>query len=253
MSQFQGKVAIVTGATSGMGQEIARMFVQEGASVILSGRNQERGNRFLEEYQAAESKVRFCAGNVAVPETNQLLVQAAVEEFGRLDFISTNAGMLGLGSVTEVPLEVWEETISTNFLSVFYLCRFAIPEMLKAGGGNIIVNASIAADTCFPNHAAYCSSKAAIVALTRQMALDYGPDIRVNAICPGPVDTPLIWNSAAAFEDPSSAVEAAADTTLLKRLGTPKDIARLVKFLASEESSWVTGTSLCIDGGRSVH
>jgi len=252
MTRFQGRVAIVTGATSGMGQAVARMLAQEKAMLVLSGRNLERGEQLQNELYSFNNNVRFCAGDVSTKETNLNLVRTAIEEFGRLDLISTNAGTLGLGSVTEVPLETWNETISTNFVSVFYLCRFAIPEMLKTGGGNVIVNASVAAQKCFPNHAAYCSSKAAVVALARQMALDYGPLIRVNVICPGPVDTPLIWSSAAAFEDPQSAVAEAADATLLERLGTPEDIARLVLFLASDESSWMTGSSICIDGGLTV-
>jgi NAD(P)-dependent dehydrogenase (short-subunit alcohol dehydrogenase family) len=249
MTRFQGQVAIVTGATSGMGQAVAKMLAREEAMLILSGRNVERGERLQNELRAFNDNVRFCAGDVALPDTNRQLVQAAIDDFGRLDLINTNAGMLGLGSVTDVPLDTWNETIATNFFSVFYLCRFAIPEMLKTGSGKVIVNASIAAQKCFPNHAAYCSSKAATVALARQMALDYGPEIRVNVICPGPVDTPLLWSSAAAFADPQSAVAAAADATLLRRLGTAEDIARLVLFLASDESSWMTGSSICLDGG----
>jgi NAD(P)-dependent dehydrogenase (short-subunit alcohol dehydrogenase family) len=216
MTRFQGRVAIVTGATSGMGQAVAKMLAQEGAMLVLSGRNVERGEQLQDELRVFNDNVRFCVGDVAA-------------------------------------LETWNETISTNFFSVFYLCRFAIPEMLKTGGVKVIVNASIAAQKCFPNHAAYGSSKAAVVALARQMAVDYGPDIRVNVICPGPVDTPFIWSSATAFEDPKSAVAEAADATLLGRLGTPEDIARLVLFLASDESSWMTGSSICIDGGLTVH
>jgi NAD(P)-dependent dehydrogenase (short-subunit alcohol dehydrogenase family) len=253
MTRFQGRVAIVTGATSGMGQAVAKMLAQEGAMLVLSGRNVERGEQLQDELRVFNDNVRFCVGDVAALETNRQLVKTAIDEFGRLDLVNTNAGMLGLGSVTEVPLETWNETISTNFFSVFYLCRFAIPEMLKTGGVKVIVNASIAAQKCFPNHAAYGSSKAAVVALARQMAVDYGPDIRVNVICPGPVDTPFIWSSATAFEDPKSAVAEAADATLLGRLGTPEDIARLVLFLASDESSWMTGSSICIDGGLTVH
>jgi NAD(P)-dependent dehydrogenase (short-subunit alcohol dehydrogenase family) len=253
MARFQERVAIVTGATSGMGHAVARLFAEEQAMLILSGRNIERGEKLQDELSVFNHNVRFYAGDVANSKTNQELVQLAIEAFGRLDLINTNAGVLGLGSVTDVTLETWDETIATNLSSVFYLCRYAIPEMLKTGGGNIVINASIAAQKCFPNHAAYCSSKAAVVALAKQMAVDYGPKIRVNAICPGPVDTPLIWNSASAFTDPESAIASATNATLLKRLGTPEDIARLTMFLASDESAWMTGSSVSIDGGVTVH
>jgi len=112
-----------------------------------------------------------------------------------------------------------------------------------------VVGGSIAALKGFPNHAAYCASKGALLALVRQVAIDYGPDIRINALCPGPVDTPLIWDSASAFPDPSRAVAVVAQKTLMKRLGSPDDIARAALYLASDESGWVTGTSITIDGG----
>src|SRR5690606_36036515 len=118
-----------------------------------------------------------------------------------------NAGMLGLASVTEISLETWHQTMNTNLHAVFYLIKLAIPEMLKRGGGSIVVNASIAAMKAFPNHAAYCASKGALIPLVKQIALDYGPAIRANVICPGPVDTPFIWDSARAFPDPETVVQ----------------------------------------------
>jgi NAD(P)-dependent dehydrogenase (short-subunit alcohol dehydrogenase family) len=136
-----------------------------------------------------------------------------------------------------------------NLDSVFFLMRSAIPAMKDAGGGAIVVNASIAAFKAFPNHAAYCASKGALVALVRQAAVDVAPAIRVNAICPGPVDTPLLWDSAVAFPDPAAAVAAAGRKTLLKRLGRPDDVANAALFLATDQSGWMTGTAITIDGG----
>ena len=127
--------------------------------------------------------------------------------------------------------------------------RAALPALVERGAGSIVVVGSIAAFKGFPNHAAYCASKGALLALVRQAAIDYGPDIRINVLCPGPVDTPLIWDSAAAFPDPARAVSDVAARTLMKRLGSPDDIARAALFLASDESGWTTGTSLTIDGG----
>jgi NAD(P)-dependent dehydrogenase (short-subunit alcohol dehydrogenase family) len=249
VGKLQDKVAIVTGATSGMGWGIAELFAKEGASIVAAGRNVERGRSLADEIRGAGGRVEFVAGDVGTLEGNQALVRAAVERFGGVDTIVMSAGELGIGSVTDVPLEIWHSTLAANLHSVFYLCRLAIPEMKKRGGGTIVVNGSIAAYKGFPNHAAYCASKGALVPFVKQMARDYGPAIRVNLMCPGPVDTPLIWDSAKAFPDPAKAVQAAADGTVQKRLGLPLDIAKLALFLATEDSSWMTGAAITIDGG----
>lgn len=246
--QLKNKTFIVTGATSGMGKAIALRFAKEGASILANGRDQQKGAQLLKELKSIHPSVAFHAGDVGQTETNQLLVDQAIEKFGQLDGIVANAGVLGLGKVTEVSENDWLSTFDTNLHSFFYLSKHAIPH-LRSKGGVIIANASIAAFKTFPNHPAYCASKAAMVALVKQMALDYGPKIRVNAICPGPVDTPLIWNSAQAFPEPQKAVQQVAEKTLLKRLGTPEDIADLSLFLASQNSSWITGTAMTIDGG----
>lgn len=232
-----------------MGKAIASLFVREGATVILSGRDAERGLELEKSLNQSGKKAVFFPGDISKPEINEELVSEAVRHFGKLDIIVTNAGNLGIGSVTDISLEEWDYTLATNLNSVFYLSRFAIPEMKKSGKGVILVNSSIAAFKSFPNHAAYCTSKAALVALVKEMALDYGPEIRVNTICPGPVDTPLIWDSAKAFENPESIVQQTANNTLMKRLGTPEDIASLALFLVSEEASWITGSAFTIDGG----
>jgi NAD(P)-dependent dehydrogenase (short-subunit alcohol dehydrogenase family) len=247
--KLNGKSIIVTGATSGMGMAMAETFVQEGANVILSGRDIERGLALEHKLNLTEKKAVFVGGDISKAEANEHLVKEAIRNFGQLDIIVTNAGNLGIGSVTDISLEDWDYTLATNLNAVFYLSRFAIPEMKKTGKGVILVNSSIAAFKSFPNHAAYCASKAALVALVKEMALDYGPEIRVNTICPGPVDTPLIWDSAKAFEDPKTIVQQTANHTLMKRLGKPQDIASLALFLISEEASWITGSAFTIDGG----
>lgn len=157
--------------------------------------------------------------------------------------------MLGLGSITDINSDEWHKTFQTNVHSVYYLMKYALPEMQKNGSGTVLVNASIAAFKSFPNHPAYCASKAAAVALAKQVATDYGPKIRVNAICPGPVDTPFLHDSAIAFSDPAKAVDEAKDATLMKRLGLPSDVAKLAVFLASDDASWITGSAYRIDGG----
>ena len=139
--------------------------------------------------------------------------------------------------------------MAVNLDAVFYLLRAGLPAMQARGGGSVVIGGSIAALKGFPNHAAYCASKGALLALVRQVAIDYGPGIRINVLSPGPVDTPLIWDSASAFPDPARAVSDVAQKTLMKRLGSPDDIARAALFLASDDSGWTTGTSLTIDGG----
>ena len=243
--KLKNKVCIITGATSGMGKAIAESFSNEGAKLILSGRNSERGNALAEKLQHSV----FVAGDVSEPAYNETLVKAAIENFGQLDMLSLNAGILGLGNVVDLPITLWHKTLNVNLSGIYYVCKYAIPHIQKREGGAIVINTSIAAFKSFPNHPAYCASKAAAVALMKQMAVEYAPNIRINAICPGPVDTPFLWDSAKAFENPDTAVEDAKNDTLLKRLGTPEDIAKLTLFLASEDASWITGSAMTIDGG----
>jgi len=249
VNKLAGKVAIVTGATSGMGWAIAERFATEGAAVVAGGRNVERGQALVAKVCAEGGRIRFVPADVGTLDGNRALVGAAVADFGGVDTLVMSAGELGLGSVTEVPIETWHSTLAANLHAVFYLCRLGIPEMTKRGGGSIVVNGSIAAYKGFPNHAAYCASKGALVPFVKQIARDYGPSIRANLMCPGPVDTPLIWDSARAFPDPAEAVRLAAEGTVQKRLGLPKDVANLALFLATDDSAWMTGAAITIDGG----
>ncbi|MFD2200496.1 SDR family NAD(P)-dependent oxidoreductase [Shivajiella indica] len=244
-----GKTFIITGASSGMGKATALKFANEGGNLILSGRDQSRGTQTLEEIRRIGGNAVFLAGDLKKMDYNKNLVELALENFGQLDGLVTNAGILGLGSITDLDPDLWEETFGVNVTSVFYLLKFAIPEMLKLPSASVVINASIAAFKSFPNHPAYCASKAALVSLAKQAAVEYGPTIRINCICPGPVDTPLIHASAVAFPDPAKAVENAGKNTLLQRLGTAEDIAKLSLFLISDEASWITGSVYTIDGG----
>ena len=249
MGRLEGKTAIVTGATSGMGRAVACLFAREGAAVVCGGRDRERGAAVVSEIRSAGGRAQFVPGDVGDPENAARLVDEARRAFGGVDVAVACAGTLGLGSASELEVDVWRRTLSVNLDGVFYLLRKSLPAMRERGKGSVVVVSSIAAFKGFPNHAAYCASKGALVALVRQVAIDYGPAVRVNALCPGPVDTPLIWDSAAAFAEPEKAVAAVAERTLMKRLGQPEDVARAALFLASEESSWMTGTALTLDGG----
>jgi NAD(P)-dependent dehydrogenase (short-subunit alcohol dehydrogenase family) len=244
--KLQNRTFIITGATSGMGRAMALEFSREGAKLILSGRNEEAAEELLSLLQTEAS---FLAGDVSDPGYNQRLVELALEKFGQLDGLLTNAGMLGLGSITDLPLETWTQTFNVNLTSVFHLLKASLPHLQKSPNASVVINSSIAAFKSFPNHPAYCASKAGLVALAKQAAVDYAPHVRINCICPGPVDTPFIHASAVAFPDPAKAVENAGRNTLVQRLGEPEDIAKLALFLASDDASWITGSVYTIDGG----
>jgi len=247
--KLQDKVAIITGATRGMGEEIAYSFASEGAKLVLSGRNEERGKAVQEKIQAQGGEALFLKGDITSYETNKELIQTGLDHYRTLDILVCSAGLLGLGTLTELPPETWEKTIATNLSSVYYLTSQGIPIMRKKGKGSIVIIGSIAGYKTFPAHPAYCASKGALIQLTKQIALDYGPEIRINLLNPGQVDTPLLQESTKAFPNPDTIIEETIQNIPLKRLGQPKDIAKAVLFLASDDSSWITGSSLVIDGG----
>ncbi|MBN1835688.1 MAG: glucose 1-dehydrogenase [Spirochaetales bacterium] len=249
MGKLDGKTAIVTGATSGMGRAVAVRFAREGANIIAAGRDRGRGAEVLAEIEAAGGRAEFVAGDLSRHEANRKLVDKAVSAFGGVDLLVMSTGEMGLGSVAEVTPEVWDRTLATNLSALYYLMHYAVPQMQERGGGSVVVIGSIAGYKVFPNHAAYCASKGGVLQLVRQAALDLGPKIRVNAIHPGQVDTPLLWFSARAFPNPEEIIQQTADRLPAKRLGTPEDIASVAVFLAGEEASWITGSNVVVDGG----
>ena len=248
-NKLNGQTAIITGATSGMGRSIARKLADSGARIIISGRNEARGNSVADGINSTGGSALFVQGDVSMPETNRMLVETAVRKYGRLDIAVMSAGELGIGSITDVSIDLWQKTINTNLNAVFYLLHYAIPEMEKTGSGRIVVIGSIAAYKVFPNHPAYCSSKGALLQLVKQAALDYGPNIRINMICPGQVDTPLLRKSVKAFNNPEEIIRETENKLPLKRLGKPEDIANAAVFLLSDDASWITGSSFVVDGG----
>jgi NAD(P)-dependent dehydrogenase (short-subunit alcohol dehydrogenase family) len=243
---FLNKVAIVTGATSGMGRNIALELAKNGARVITNGRNQQEGIHLIETYP---EQIHFIAGDVTEPDLNRKLVDEAINLYDKIDYVILSAGDLGLGRLDKVSPEDWHHTFATNVDAVYYLLRHALPLMKEQNGGSVVIIGSVAAFHAFPNHPAYCASKGALVSLVRQLALDFGPQVRINLICPAQVMTPLLQSSAAAFEDPDQILAQTAQRLPLKRLGTVADITQAALFLLSDASSWVTGTYFVIDGG----
>jgi NAD(P)-dependent dehydrogenase (short-subunit alcohol dehydrogenase family) len=249
VEDFSGSVAIVTGATSGIGRETALELARAGAYVVVGGRDADRAEDVVGEIRALGCSAVAVLGDVAEPATNRRLVETAVSELGGLDLVVAAAGDLSLGKLDELSDEFWHRAMGANLNAVFYLLRDALPHLRETGEGKVVVIGSIAGLKVFPNHAAYCATKAALIQLVKQCAKDYGPEVRFNIVCPGQVDTPLLWDSAQAFDNPESVVQETADRLPLKRLGKPEDVAHAVLYLAGPQAAWVTGSCLVVDGG----
>jgi 3-oxoacyl-[acyl-carrier protein] reductase len=245
--RLKGKVGIVTGAGTGIGKACAIALAKEGAQVALVGRRRDR----IEEVTREIGRGAFAiSADVAQKSELTRLLDDTLKHFGRLNFLVNNAGVLHAGNAEEITEEQWDDSFNVNVRAVWLLSRAALPPMRNAGGGSIINIASALGLVGARNRAAYAPSKGAVVLLTKSMAVDYGHEnIRVNAICPSLVETDLsaaIINQAA---DPEAVRREKAAAFPLGRLGQPEDIAGLAVYLASDESSWVTGTVLPVDGG----
>ena len=252
MAALINKVAIITGASSGIGYATAKLFAREGASVVLGARRLEKLEKLSSEIAAEGGESRVLAGDVKDESFAKALVHLAIDEFGRLDIAFNNAGIngaLGLAS-DEVPLKEWENTISTNLTSAFLGAKYQLPEMVKRGGGSIIFTSSFVGHTIgFPQKAAYAASKAGMIGLTKALATEYGASgIRVNALLPGGTDTPIGQE----FANTPEIIEFVKSIHALKRMALPEEIAKSALYLASNASSFTTGIALLADGGVSI-
>jgi len=247
MQRLAGKVAIVTGGASGIGAATARRFASEGAAVVVTDINEDGGESLAAAIRTGGGRAEFRRVDVTRLAELEGAVALAVERFGGLDVMHNNAAASGGGYVGDIDPAVWEQSIATMLTSVFYGTRAAIPAMLARGGGSIISTASVEGFFGEVMAAPYCTAKAGIINFTRTVALEYGRrGIRANAICPGCVDTPMLALLAAI--GPHTAADMAAKQAI-GRLIRPDEIANVALFLASDESSAVTGTSIVVDGG----
>ncbi len=244
MSQLEGKVALVTGFGSGLGRAIAVAFAREGCAVAGTSTTASKGEETLGLIHSAGGAAMFTAADVRHHDEMRKVVVAVVERYGGLDIVVHSAGVRTNGAVTEITEEDWDRTLDTNLKGVFNVCRHAIPEMARRGGGVIINIAARSGMMGQAGRAAYCASKGGMVRLTEAMAEDHArQNIRVNCICPGPNRTPMVDTST------PEKVARYADRVPLGRIGEPEDIARAALYLASDAASHVTAAILPVDGG----
>jgi NAD(P)-dependent dehydrogenase (short-subunit alcohol dehydrogenase family) len=247
MNRFTGKTALVTGAGSGIGQGAAERLAAEGATVILVGRRREALEAAAERLDGAGIVAPLdVASSAAVAEA----MPALIERHGAPDVVVHAAGQTVVGAAHELSDEDWDRQMDVNVRSIHTLTRELWAPMVARGGGSIVTVASTASHAAFPQDAAYCASKGAVLALTKALALDGAPvGIRANAVCPGYIDTPNLRGYFDAQDDPAAAAGAAASAAPLGRMGTPEDVGATIAFLASDDAAFVTGASLLVDGG----
>jgi NAD(P)-dependent dehydrogenase (short-subunit alcohol dehydrogenase family) len=251
MKRLEGKIAIVTGASSGIGYATAKLFAREGAKVVVAARRESELSKLVEEISSEGGEAISLAGNVQSEEFAKSLVAAAVRRFGRLDIAVNNAGIIGeTGPSTGISEKGWNEALAINLTSAFLGAKHEIAEMIKHGGGSVVFTSTfVGYSFAFPGVAAYAASKSGLIGLTQALAAEFGPQgIRVNAILPGAVATPMFY----AVNESLGAQEGLSKMHALKRVGAPEELAKSILYLASDDSSFVTGTAHLVDGGISI-
>jgi NAD(P)-dependent dehydrogenase (short-subunit alcohol dehydrogenase family) len=245
--RLAGKVAIITGAASGIGLATARLFVAEGARVAMGDINADRLAEAVASVDATGELAFGHTVDVSVSDQVAGLIAATVSRFSRLDVMFSNAGISGRSNVIDLPEELFDRIIAVNLRGAFLCAKHAMPHMITAGGGSLIFTASELALVAAENSAAYCASKTGLIGLTRAIAVDHAAQgVRVNCLCPGPVDTPLLHGNR---PNPEEHAQSIIERMPLKRIGRVDELAKAALFLASDDSSFMTGTTLVVDGG----
>jgi NAD(P)-dependent dehydrogenase (short-subunit alcohol dehydrogenase family) len=248
--RLKDKVALITGGTSGIGEATALLFAKEGAQVAITGRNAQRGAGVARRIESLRRQPLFVRADVSVASDCQRAVDETVRSFGRLDILFNNAGVFYPQTALECSEKEWDEQIDANLKGVFLMSKFALPILIAQKKGVIINNASGWGIVGGDHAVAYCASKGGVVLLTKAMAIDHGAQgIRVNCICPGDVETPMLPADAKMRGLKWEDYIAGCANRPLGRVGTAEEIAKAVLFLASDDSSFMTGAALVVDGG----
>jgi NAD(P)-dependent dehydrogenase (short-subunit alcohol dehydrogenase family) len=254
VTRLAGKSAVITGGGTGIGQAIALAFAREGAQVAVAGRRKEKLEETVRLLERAGCSALALECDVTKAADTERLVKSAEDVFGKMNVLVNNAGALSVSTVETIAEDDWDQVMATNIKGPFLMSRSALPAMRRAGGGSIINVGSVLGIVAIRDRAAYCSSKGAVSMLTRAMALDHAQDlIRVNCVCPSIVESDMTRNLFAETEAGRQARESRLASIPLGRFGKPADIAGLAVFLASEESSWMTGTVIPVDGGVTAY
>lgn len=250
MNMLKDKIALITGGASGIGRATALLFAREGAAVAIADIDAQAGEAVAREIETAGGKSLFIACDVTRAADCQHAVEATVAAFGGLDILFNNAGIIRRADVLTTTEAEWDRVMAVNVKSIFLMSKYAIPAMEKRRGGAIINTSSGWGLKGGGNAVSYCASKGAVTNMTRAMAIDHGPQkIRVNAVCPGDTDTPMLRGEARQLGRPEQEFLAEAAARPLGRYGTPEEVAQAVLFLASDAAAYITGAALVVDGG----
>jgi NAD(P)-dependent dehydrogenase (short-subunit alcohol dehydrogenase family) len=253
MGKLDGKVAVVTGAAMGIGRSTAVLLAREGARVVIADVDEEQAEETLRSIEDLGGEALFARTDVSSSRDVEAAINAAVQTFGGIDVLHNNAAVALGATVVDTTDELWSRVLDVNLGGVYRGCKYAIPHMIRNGGGSIINSTSVQALRGFAGWAAYAASKGGILSLTRQVALEYAEhNIRVNCVAPGTIMTPLNEKVFAEAEDPEALVETWNRMHPIGRFGQPEEVAEAVLFLASDSSSFVTGHCLVVDGGLCV-
>lgn len=245
--KLKNKVAIITGSTSGMGRATAELFASEGAKVVVTGRNEERAKEVVEKIKGEGNEAIYVIADMLKIKDIERIVEKTIEEYGTVDILFNNAGMLSVTPIDDLTLEEWENVFRVNVTAPLYLSQLVAPIMKEKGKGVIINTSSVAGAHAHHGMAAYVSSKHAISGLTKSMAWEFGPEIRANAILPGAIMTAMVDSVGG-----EAAVKHLVEGSPIKKAGQPEEIATAALFLASDDSSFVTGQLLRVDGGIDI-
>lgn len=250
---LDGKVALITGIGSGIGQAAARLFCQQGGSVFGVDRDRHAGEALAKELQEQNQKFYFYHADLSTEVACKQVVSQCCKICDRIDILYNNAGISEVKPFSDTDVTTLERILAVNFMSVFYLCQQVIPIMQQQGGGTIINTASELAIVAQPLYTAYCASKGAVLSFTRALALEYAQtNIRINALCPGPIDTPMLQQEFDVDSDPVKAKEQGIATMPIGRLGRSEEIAQVALFLASAAPQLMHGASLVVDGAKTI-